>query len=230
MSSVIRVLAIESSGPVASVALIEAGQVVVRRRNVEPHTHAERLLHLVDACLAEASVDKRDLDRIAVGVGPGSFTGLRVGIALAQGLALGLGATLVGVPSLSAMAMAARNEAEERTLCPVVDARRTEVFAAAYAPDGRELWGARTFPADASDALRAALGEGPYVGVGAMAEQLFGAEMALRGDFRDGPDAGFVGLLGEKAAETPDVTPIYARGANAVRPVLPPNPLAGTER
>ena len=87
---VCRVLGIETSSRRGTVALVEDGQVVASLGHDVPNGHAERMLGLVDQALAEAGWAKASLDRIAVGVGPGSFTGIRVGIALAQGLALGL--------------------------------------------------------------------------------------------------------------------------------------------
>src|SRR5688572_6886733 len=103
----VRVLAIETSGPRGSVALLEDERLIIELEHDQPNAHAERILPLVERALASAGFDRTSLDRLAVGVGPGSFTGLRVGIALAEGLALGLGIPIVGVPSLRAMAAAA---------------------------------------------------------------------------------------------------------------------------
>jgi tRNA threonylcarbamoyladenosine biosynthesis protein TsaB len=107
--------------------------------------HATRLLSLAAGLLGEAGLRWRDLDRIAVGIGPGTFTGLRVGIASARGLAQSLNAELLGVSSLRALAYGALAAAEPRGaegLAPaqgrvlaVIDARRGEVFAAAYEQD-----------------------------------------------------------------------------------------------
>jgi tRNA threonylcarbamoyladenosine biosynthesis protein TsaB len=94
--------------------------------------HATRLLALASELLAGAGVGWRDIDRIAVGVGPGTFTGLRVGIATARGLAQSLSAELVGVSSLRALAHAALASEEADSILAVIDARRGEVFAAAY--------------------------------------------------------------------------------------------------
>jgi tRNA threonylcarbamoyladenosine biosynthesis protein TsaB len=108
--------------------------------------HATRLLSLAGGLLGEAGIGWGDLDRIAVGVGPGTFTGLRVGLATARGLAQSLDVELVGVSSLQALAQGAlthrrategstENQAPEGILA-VIDARRGEVFAAAYEEDG----------------------------------------------------------------------------------------------
>jgi tRNA threonylcarbamoyladenosine biosynthesis protein TsaB len=100
--------------------------------------HATRLLTMARELLAQADVRWSELERIAVGVGPGRFTGLRVGIATARGLAQSLGVELVGVSSLRALGLAAAQEAREAGEVPrtgtiaVIDARRGEAFAAAY--------------------------------------------------------------------------------------------------
>jgi tRNA threonylcarbamoyl adenosine modification protein YeaZ len=111
--------------------------------------HASRLLGLVERVLAEAGASLEDVERLAVGAGPGGFTGLRIGIATARGLAQGRGLPLVGVSSLEALAAGAAtgpaevagsgDAARARPVAAVIDARRGEVFAAVYAPDGAVL-------------------------------------------------------------------------------------------
>ena len=114
--------------------------------------HATRLLEMAGELLASAGVAWREVERIAVGVGPGTFTGLRVGVATARGLAQSLSAEIVGVSSLRALALAAlaaeaAADAAGDGVLAVIDARRGEAFAAAYEPgeDGlpRELTVAR---------------------------------------------------------------------------------------
>src|SRR5438552_3135763 len=127
--SEVRTLGIETSTSQASVALLEGGRVVLARAHARPKQSAERLLPLIAELLEEAGWPRSSLDRIGVSVGPGSFTGLRVGIACAQGLSLGLGIPLVGVTSLQAMARAVP-ESILGLRCAILDARRAEVFAA----------------------------------------------------------------------------------------------------
>jgi tRNA threonylcarbamoyladenosine biosynthesis protein TsaB len=99
--------------------------------------HATRLLGMAAELLDAAGISARELDRVAVGSGPGAFTGLRVGVATARGLAQSLSAPLVAVPSLAALALTAPGGGP---LLTVIDARRSEVFAAPFAaPEGPQL-------------------------------------------------------------------------------------------
>lgn len=97
--------------------------------------HATRLLDMAGELLAAAGLGWSGLERIAVGVGPGRFTGLRVGIATARGLAQSLTVELVGVSSLQALGQAAASEAGPGATIALIDARRGEVFAGAYSPE-----------------------------------------------------------------------------------------------
>jgi tRNA threonylcarbamoyladenosine biosynthesis protein TsaB len=91
--------------------------------------HAQQLLRLIHAALGASGVGWGDVDRIAVGVGPGTFTGLRIGIATAQALAQATGIELVGVSTLASLELAARGvHGEERAILAVIDARRNEAF------------------------------------------------------------------------------------------------------
>lgn len=126
--------------------------------------HATRLLGLVDASLRDAGLEVEDLDRIAVGTGPGSFTGLRIGIATARGMAQGLGAQLAGVSTLEALAAGA----DAPLVVAVVDARRGEVFAAAWR-DGAEVMAPAALAPETLAGKLAGLGPAPLaVGDGAL--------------------------------------------------------------
>ena len=91
-----RVLAVETSSPRGSVALLEGGRLLAEKSHEQPNSHAEQILPLIRELLAEAGFAPSSLDRIGTGIGPGSFTGLRVGIALAVGIGLGLDRPVVG--------------------------------------------------------------------------------------------------------------------------------------
>jgi tRNA threonylcarbamoyladenosine biosynthesis protein TsaB len=130
------VLGFDTATPSTAVGLRLADGTILQARD-DPEGgrrpgHATRLLPLVDGLLGKAGIGWSELDRIAVGVGPGTFTGLRIGIATARGLAQSLGVELVGISSLRALAFGGAR------VLAVIDARRAEVFVAAY--DGeREL-------------------------------------------------------------------------------------------
>ncbi len=133
-----RILGIESSSRRGSVALLEGERLIASVEHEQPNSHAERLLPLLEQLLADAGWPKSSLDRLGVGVGPGSFTGLRAGIALAEGLSVGLDRPLWGVGSLLAMARGALAE-HSGPCCALLDARRDELFAAVYDHELREL-------------------------------------------------------------------------------------------
>src|SRR5271168_624152 len=126
------VLGLDTSTSIASLAVIAGGRVAASvDRPVTSHGAA--LPAAVDEVLASAGLAISDLGAIAVGTGPGSFTGLRIGISYVKGIAMVSGCALVGVPGFDAMALAAleRNNIHDgRLLCVVVDARKGEVYAA----------------------------------------------------------------------------------------------------
>jgi tRNA threonylcarbamoyladenosine biosynthesis protein TsaB len=128
------VLGLDTSTSTASLAVIAHGKVAASlERPVTSHGAA--LPGAIDELLSMAGLSIRDLGAIAVGTGPGSFTGLRIGISYAKGIAMASGCTLVGVPSFDAMALAAverHNIAEGRLVCVVMDARKGEVYTALY--------------------------------------------------------------------------------------------------
>jgi tRNA threonylcarbamoyladenosine biosynthesis protein TsaB len=153
-----NVLALDTATPVTTVALARAGEPPVEASHVpgdgRPKT-TTRLLTLVEEVLAAGGVDHGELDRIGVGVGPGSFTGLRIGLATAHGLALASGAESVGVSSLRTLALGAGAE-HDGPVAAVIDARRGEVFVAAWHGE-EELLGPRAAaPGTVGDVLAAA--------------------------------------------------------------------------
>jgi tRNA threonylcarbamoyladenosine biosynthesis protein TsaB len=222
-----RVLAVETSSPRGSVALVEHGKLVLAAAHEEPNLHAERILPMIQRLLAEAGVDRSSVDRIGVGVGPGSFTGLRVGIALAIGLALGLDRPVVGVRSLAAMARGVPSSLPQPR-CSLLDARRDELFTATYDGQGRELSAARTIP---RVGWRDALGHGgELVLVGKVLDEIEAGGPGLaahRSEDTDLPSAHWVGVIaGELDPALYPPEPIYVRGAGATLPKLPPSPLS----
>ena len=100
--------------------------------------HAEQLMEVIDEALADAGAAYADIGGIAVSVGPGSFTGIRVGVAAARGLALGLGIPSASVTTLEALALEARDRFPDRPVIAALDAKRDEIYVAAFAADGSE--------------------------------------------------------------------------------------------
>jgi len=127
-----NLLAIETSTEACSVALIH-GDEVIARSEIAPRRHAELVLPMADALLAEAGLGRHALDVIAVGRGPGAFTGVRLGISLAQGMALALDVPVVTVSSLAALALEAPED--DAAILAVIDARMGEIYAASYRRD-----------------------------------------------------------------------------------------------
>ncbi len=174
---------------------------------------------MIAELLSEAGWKRGDLERIGVSVGPGSFTGLRIGIACAQGLALGLGLPLVGVTSLRAMARAVPGDIPG-TRVPLLDARRNEVFAAAHAAAAGcpELLAPQAWPAaTARTSLEAQL-SAPIVWIGS-GHALLGSSPTFSSPETDEPSAHAVGLLAEELdpADCPPL-PVYVRDAGATLP------------
>lgn len=122
------ILAVETSTLTASVALVRDGQIVLAREG-GVNTHSEMLLSLVDECLSAAELTLGELDTIAVGAGPGSFTGLRIGMATVKGLCFAADVSLTPVSSLAALAWDAMPHcAPDSIIAAVLDARRKEIF------------------------------------------------------------------------------------------------------
>jgi tRNA threonylcarbamoyladenosine biosynthesis protein TsaB len=125
-----RLLAIDTATEACSAALL-IGDRVVERSEIAPRRHAELILPMIEAVLAEAGISRRQIDGIAVGRGPGAFTGVRLAISVAQGLALGLDIPVVPVSSLAALAQDVPAEIDAPILA-VIDARMGEIYAGAF--------------------------------------------------------------------------------------------------
>jgi len=124
-------LALETATDACSVALRHAGGVAARHE-VAPRRHTELVIEMLDAVLGEAALARAALDAVAFGQGPGSFTGVRVAAALAQGIALGRGLPVCGVSTLAALAAGAARGGHRGRVVALLDARRAEVYAATF--------------------------------------------------------------------------------------------------
>lgn len=130
------ILNIETSGKTCSVALTREGVLEFDLENSDGMKHAELLAPFVERAMEEVKRKEWKLDAVAVSIGPGSYTGLRIGLSLAKGLAFSLGVPLIGVSTLKILAVKAMfrnfNFTGEEILAPMIDARRMEVFTGAY--------------------------------------------------------------------------------------------------
>ena len=153
-----NILALDTSMGACSAAVLRAGDGTRRLHalHVEmPRGHAEALMPMVEEVLADAEIEARDLDLIAATVGPGSFTGVRIAIAAARGLALATGAKLFGTDSLTVMARAARlaGATPQGPFAIAVDARRGMLYLGIYDADLHELDGPLLVAPDEAIAL-----------------------------------------------------------------------------
>ena len=131
------ILAIDTSTPVATVALTQGtradGRVLASICYTGSGSHSRRLLSMIDTVLQETSTAKEQIDGIAVGLGPGSFTGLRIALATAKGLVFASGKPLLGCSSLDVVASSGTGV--ERLICVALDARKHEIYTALYRCD-----------------------------------------------------------------------------------------------
>jgi len=217
------ILALDTTTKDGSIAVLHDVTIRVERVGDASLTHGQRLPAELAAALTEASVRIEDIDLLAVAAGPGSFTGLRVGIATIQGIAMGQRKRVVPVSALEALARAAVNA--DRPIGAWMDAQRKEVFAALYAADGRDEL---IQPVSASpDAVLKAWSESVdlsrvvFVGDGASRH-----EETLRREIGSGVSIigprPLAGLIGQIAAENPGramlphaIVPIYVRRSDA---------------
>ena len=137
------ILNIETSSKICSVALCEGGDVYYSMQSETEMDHSTKLAPYVDKCMEELKRHDRTLDSVAVSLGPGSYTGLRIGLSLAKGLCFGLNIPLIGINTLKLLAVVGMFSsdifAEDTVFIPMIDARRMEVYTAAYDNSLNEL-------------------------------------------------------------------------------------------
>ncbi len=201
-------LALDTATPLVSVALHDGERVVVEHSSEHPMKHGEHLAPLVARAMADVGIVRQDLTAIAVGVGPGPFTGLRVGIVTARTLGFVLEVPVYGVCSLDAIALQVVETAPPSAgFLVATDARRKEVYLASYDTDGRRLEGpVVTKPAEvATDA--------PVAGAG----PLLYPEHFPNAIGPDRPGAGWLAHgVSDELVELLDPEPLYLRRPDAV--------------
>jgi tRNA threonylcarbamoyl adenosine modification protein YeaZ len=201
-------LALDTATPLVSVALHDGERVVVELSSEHPMKHGEHLAPLVARALDEAGIVRQDLTAVAVGVGPGPFTGLRVGVVTARTLGLVLDIPVYGVCSLDAVALeVVGTGAASGSFLVATDARRKEVYLASYDADGQRLEGpvvAR--PADVATTAEVA-GAGPSLYPEAFPHPIAPTR----------PSAGWLAAgVSDELVELLDPEPLYLRRPDAV--------------
>jgi tRNA threonylcarbamoyladenosine biosynthesis protein TsaB len=188
-----RIILIETSTSLCSTAIVEDGRVVCERLSSEPRVHASMTAPYVSEMLKELGLKVRDCSAVAVGKGPGSYTGLRVGVSTAKGLCFGAGIPLISVGTLDTLVWQAVDEGLLPEGCkyiiPMVDARRMEVYTGIFTPDGRQV-SPTVAQVVTEESFREQLTEGPVLFIGDGAEKCREVIGALRQ--AQGPEVTFV--------------------------------------
>jgi tRNA threonylcarbamoyladenosine biosynthesis protein TsaB len=230
------ILAIDTALEACAAGLLDtdAGKMIARESLPMKRGHAEALMPLIARVIKDSGITFATLDRIAVTTGPGSFTGLRVGLSAARGIALAADKPVVGVTTLAAYAAPIVNEGGEHPVISAIDARHDQVYLQVVAGNGASLLWPRVAPIE--EALEAARFGAPYL-VGNAAKILeqrwpTDAPAPIKADAQAAPDIVWVGWLG--AAVSPDTAPArpyYLRAPDAkpqkdmLRPAAqPPEP------
>ncbi len=215
-----RVLAIDTALEACSAAVLDTAQAAIIASETQDMVrgHAEALMPLVARVLDRAQLDFADLDRIAVTTGPGSFTGLRVGISAARGLALASGKPAIGLSTLAAFAAPLIAADDTLPVVAAIDARHDHLYLQVFGPGGRTLVPPRLI--SVREALRIAATGTPRV-IGTAAAMLAaawpsGEKPPHAVDPRRAPDIDWVARLGAAASDngTPP-KPLYLRAPDA---------------
>jgi tRNA threonylcarbamoyladenosine biosynthesis protein TsaB len=218
-----RLAAVDTSTALGSVALFEDGELVAEESQRVSNAHGESLLPMVSALFQRVGWKPRDVARWAVGVGPGSFTGVRIGVATGKGIALATGAELVGVTSLDALALGIAGD----LVVSVVAAGKGEVFAQAASSGSLLLAPFHVRIGDLTSRVAEVAGGRAVVVVGEAASQLDWAALAGRVELRveppyDLPRASAVGriALGRPAEDADALEPVYVRAPEITMPAV----------
>ena len=128
------ILLLETATPVCSAVLARDGKTIAERHSDEPNAHSSKLAVYIDELFKEANTSMKDLDAVCVSSGPGSYTGLRIGVSSAKGICYALGIPLLSSPTLNNMAnlFFEKHKDYNGLVCPMIDARRMECYTAIY--------------------------------------------------------------------------------------------------
>lgn len=219
------ILAFDTAARACSVALARDDKVLFRAKEKRERGHAEVLLPMVRQVMAEAGKAFSDLDAIAVTVGPGTFTGIRIGVAAARGLALAAGKPVVPLTTMEVLAANAyENGASATPTLAVLDARRGGVYWQLFSADGGPLTNPAVDEPKYIPKLLAGLNAGPRLNVVGNGTDLVAGVLSdtgtaiLRPQADGEPDAGAAAKLASRKEKVPGgtVTPLYLRPADAI--------------
>ena len=126
------ILCLETATPSCSVALVHNGEVLACEEDPKGQNHSEKITLFIDSVMKKAGISYNDLDAVAVSMGPGSYTGLRIGVSTAKGLCYAVSKPLIAIPTLEAMAYGVEPHGRAALRVPMIDARRMEVYAAIF--------------------------------------------------------------------------------------------------
>lgn len=203
------ILVIDTSGPVCAAGIYDSGKAALVSSKSETlgKGHAERLIPMIDEVLSDGGLALKDMTRIGVTIGPGSFTGIRVGVAAARGFALSLAIPAVGVTTLQVVAGQVLEIDPPAPVVAAIDAGRAEIFAQAFLPGGVMLTEPATYD---YDAVRGMIDRFGAIAVGSGLDAIEGRE--------HGPDLYPLDRIARIARRLPDdasASPVYIRGAGA---------------
>ncbi len=223
MAENLSVLVVDTATRRAIVALVRGGIVVAEAFHEQPTTHAERLVAMTTEVLERSGAGLESIDRLAIGMGPGSFTGVRVGMGFAKGLGFAGGIGGVGVMSLEAMAYAARRIVGARRVFSLLDAKKGEVFVASFDGQGRRGLGPEHLARDRVQRWMDTVEPwGKRVVVGEVAEELDLRNVELIRDRScDLPGAEAMAALAVARAASDDLAllePLYVRPPDITQP------------
>jgi len=221
------ILAMDCAAGACSAAVARGGDILARRYEPMSRGHAEALMPMVEEVLGQAGTNYAGLDLLAITVGPGGFTGVRIGLAAARGIALAGGLPLIGLGTLEALAHGVpEGERRNRTVVAALDSRRADLYVQSFADDLTPL---NKPGALMPESLEATIPEGKIVFVGDASERamaVIGDERTMLSTARTAPNAEVLAILAgtryaackARGAKWPPAEPLYLRPPDAKIP------------
>jgi tRNA threonylcarbamoyladenosine biosynthesis protein TsaB len=212
------ILSIETSASACSVAVHKQGELIHTIEIEEPQAHAAKVAVSIRELLKYSSITTNDLEAVAVSSGPGSYTGLRIGTSVAKGLCFGLNIPLISVPTLVALTRHVSRSHQGKCFCPLIDARRMEVYTQVFDSNGNALSDTEALIIEETS-FNELLDRQPVLFFGDGAEKCKSVINHSNAEFVDGvyPKATFVGWVAEqnflekKFADLVNFTPFYLK-------------------